>query len=244
MSTQEKITITLIIPAYNESSRVHLAFEAINNWQLPKELKLEKVIFINDGSTDNTLTKIQNFKSKYPTKIITYTPNQGKGFAVRTGLKNSESDYTLLSDADISTPLTEINKFLPYIIGGADVVFGTRKDKKSTVIVHQSFIRENMGKIYTKMTQLILGIYITDFTCGFKLFSKKASKIIVDHGVINHWSYDAEIAFLLSKARMLINEKSVTWSDEKGTKVNLIVDSIRSLWELIYIRLVHSGIKK
>ena len=161
----------------------------------------------------------------------------GKGFAVRKGMLASTADYSLLTDADIATPLTEINKFLPFIKAGLDVVVGTRKNGHSTVTVHQPLLRENMGKVFTALSRLVLGVNVTDFTCGFKVFKKEARTAIFKRAVINRWGYDSEILFLAHKLGYNMVERSVAWADQKNTKVKLLVDTFNSLKELLEIRL-------
>src|SRR5437762_432977 len=101
--------ISFVIPFYNEENRIEKTFKALNALVLPVGLKLENIIFVNDGSKDKTLLKLNEFKkkSKFGSKvnIVTYKINQGKGYAIRRGMLESKSDYTLFFDADMSTPL-------------------------------------------------------------------------------------------------------------------------------------------
>lgn len=233
-------TLSLVIPVYNEEKRLKKTFSTLNRWQVPADLKLEQVIFVNDGSTDHSLKILKNTPLKFPKKIISYKKNQGKGFAVKKGMLTSKSHYTLLLDADMATTPTQIKRFLPLIKKGADVIIGTRKNGQSTVTVHQPWLRENLGKVFTKLSQVILTIPVTDFTCGFKAFSQTAKNSIFKRSLINRWSYDAEILFLSTKLGYSIRERSVPWADQKGTKVSILKDSINSLTELIQIRLNHA----
>src|SRR5207245_1659543 len=132
-------------------------------------------------------------------QIISYSQNQGKGYAVRRGMLASKADYTLFFDADISTPLSEISKFMPEIKKGTQVIVGTRKNGKSTVLVRQPRYRELLGRGFTLLAQTVLNTQITDFTCGFKAFSKTAKDDIFKKAVINRWGYDAEILFLAKR---------------------------------------------
>jgi dolichyl-phosphate beta-glucosyltransferase len=178
--------------------------------------------------------------SKVPVTVISYKQNAGKGNAVRLGMLESKSDYTLFFDADMSTPLSEINKFLPKIKDGVNVVVGTRKNGHSTVIEHQPLYRELLGKAFTKITQISLATDVTDFTCGFKAFSKKATNKIFSKAKIDGWGYDAEIIFLAKKNRLSLNEVAVTWANDARTKVALRSAIINTLFELIKIRYYHS----
>lgn len=233
-----KKSLSIVIPVFNESARIGKTFAALEKLTLPTSLTLDEIIFVNDGSTDNTELSIKNsaLKNKFNIKLLSYKENRGKGYAVRQGMLASTADYTLLTDADMSTPFEELAKFEKYVAKNADVMIGTRKNGHSTVIVHQPLHRELMGKCFTKLSQLILNTWVTDFTCGFKLFSRQATLELFPKAQIERWGYDSEIIFLARKAHYPIYEVPVKWSNDQRTKVNLLGDSIQSLKELLIIR--------
>ena len=236
MKITNKTTIALVIPVYNEQARLSRTFSTINSWHIPTGFKLTKIIFVNDGSTDKSLELIRSSHLKYPKQIISYRTNRGKGHAVKRGMLASTSDYTLLVDADMSSPLDEFMKFIPLINKGFEIVIGTRKNGHSTVVRHQSLLRENMGKVFTLLSQIVLCVDVTDFTCGFKLFSRNAKNKIFKRSHITRWGYDSEILFLANKLGLSLTEKAVIWANQKGSKVNLIKDTLISLKELVQIR--------
>lgn len=235
-------TISLVIPIYNESNRLSNTLKALTSPWLSTGLKLEKIIFVNDGSTDNTRKHIIANKKALEkmlncdVELIAYKNNKGKGFAVRTGMLASNSKYTLFMDADMSTPLTEIKKLVPFMNIGLDVIIGTRKNGKSTVVKHQPLYRELLGKGFTLLSQLILNTWVTDFTCGFKVFSKKANLDIFGKARIERWGYDSELMFIANKLGYKIKEVPVVWSNDERTKVNLFKALPQSLLELFTIR--------
>lgn len=237
-------TISFVIPVYNEQGRIKKTFEALKRVRLPHGLKLSEVIFVNDGSTDQAKTKINRFRMKNKriasVRLVSYEKNMGKGYAVRQGMLSSTSDYTLFFDADMSTPLSEIVKLKPLMEDGVDVIFGTRKNGQSTVVKHQPLYRELLGKGFTLMTRTILGVKTTDFTCGFKAFSRLATYRIFSKAVINGWGYDAEIAFLAKKNGFEIYEKSVIWTNDERTKVKLYKAIPQTLIDLARIHLTHT----
>lgn len=239
-------TISIVIPVFNESKRIHTTFEALKKFSIPRGLKLQEIIFVNDGSTDNTQNLIKKFIliEKIPSSIISYKNNLGKGYAVKQGMLKSSSDYTLLCDADMSTPLSELSKFLPFIKSGEEIIIGTRKNGKSMVIVHQSKFREIMGKCFTLLTKTILRLQITDFTCGFKLFSKKSITKIFPQSKINRWGYDAEILYIAKKEQIKSKECPVVWSDVKDSHVNIFQAVIVTLIDLARIILFHTSWNK
>lgn len=237
-------TLSFVIPVYNEELRLGITFKALSGLQLPRGLTLSEVIFVNDGSTDATKSQILGYKSKMKKRmniqLVTYAQNRGKGYAIRQGMKKSTADYTLFFDADMSTPLSELSKFMPFITNGTDVIVGTRKNGHSTVIKHQPLFREMLGRGFTKITQLALNVDVTDFTCGFKAFSKKAKEMIFSQAEIDGWGYDAELLFLAKKNGFSMAEKAVLWSNDERTKVKLYKAVPQTLSELITIRSKHS----
>lgn len=249
-------TISFVIPVYNEEKRLAKTFAALDSAVLPRGFKLAEIIFVDDGSTDKTYNMLQEFvlrstnnvlggntKHIIPNtlyKLISYKPNRGKGYAVRCGMLESSADYTLFFDADMSTPLSELEKFVQYMKKNVDVIVGTRKNGHSTVIQHQPWLREKLGRGFTLLTQVALNTWITDFTCGFKVFSKRSKDIIFPMTQINRWGYDAEIIFLAAHNKLSIVEKSVTWTDDPRTKVKLSKAIPETLKELAQIRWTHS----
>lgn len=237
------VTISFVVPLFNEEKRIGKLFEALTSVRIPRGLRLEKVIFVNDGSTDTTLKQLKNFtkrKNKFETKIITYKENHGKGYAIKLGMLEANSDYALFFDADVSTPLSELTKFVPQIKKQIEVIIGTRKNGKSTVIIHQPKYREFLGKGFTLITQKVLSLNVTDFTCGFKAFSKVAKDNIFTKAQIQGWGYDAEIIFLATKNKFSMREVPVIWANDERTKVVLYKAIPKSLYELAQIYFIHA----
>ncbi len=239
-------TLSFVIPVFNEEERIFKTLQALEKGVYFTGLTLDEVIFVNDGSTDYTLKLLKEW-DKYRTtnfsvKIISYKQNKGKGYAIKQGMLASKADYTLFFDADMSTPLNELNKFLPFIEQNIDVIIGTRKNGHSTVVKHQPLYRELLGRGFTFLSQLILNTWVTDFTCGFKAFSRKAKTSIFQNAKINRWGYDAEILFLARTNQYNMQEVPVVWANDDRSKVNLIVDIPKTLFDLLYIRAAHLSI--
>ena len=221
--------LSIVIPVFNEEARLKPAlitcqkYHKLNpGWQF---------IFVNDGSTDKTeeLIKDAGFK------VIGYGKNQGKGYALKQGVLKSSNPSTLITDIDFSTPLTELPKLYKEIIT-ADMVIGSRKTKDSNVTKRQPKLREWLGVRFTDLSNLWLGLKVTDYTCGFKLFKTKMAKEIFKVQKIKRWGYDAEIVYIASKLGVKIKEVPVTWKNDERTRVNLGKDIIRSLFDLVLIR--------
>jgi dolichyl-phosphate beta-glucosyltransferase len=225
--------LSVIIPVYNESKRLYNLSEIVkffNGQHFPWEL-----IIVNDGSRDATLKQLRLLNKKYKFKIITYLPNQGKGFAIKSGMLQATGKYRLFMDIDLSTPLEEFHKFKPFF-EKFPVVIATRKTKGSKLIIHQSFIRETLGKGFTLLSKIILNLNVSDFTCGFKCFSEDAAVKIFSNLTINRWGFDSEVLFLTKKFKFGLREITVTWKNDPQTRVKFPQDIINSLVDLWRIR--------
>lgn len=230
-------SLSIVIPVYNESRRLEKTFTELNEFLSADLFSSVEVIFVNDGSDDGTKKQLEEKSQKMKWRVISYGSNRGKGYALRQGMKVSKGDYCLIADADMSTPLGEFFKFIPYMEKGLPAIIGTRKARGARVVVHQSWHREGMGRVYTFLANIVTGANVSDFTCGFKCFSKDIAHKLAAMGQIDRWSYDAEFLFLLRKVlRLPIVEVPVVWYNDPHTSVRLLLDTLTSFKDLLLIR--------
>lgn len=244
-------TLSLIVPVFNEEKRLGKTFKELKRLSLPQTLQLNEIIFINDGSTDKTTKQIKYFifRMKHAQKsrfrriryhLIGYKTNAGKGYAVRKGMLTAASDYALFFDADTSTSPSEIKKFHTHMKQGVPVIIGTRKAKGSSVTKHQPYLRKKLGLGFTNLANLLLGLRVSDYTCGFKAFSRHARSMLFSNSRINRWGFDAEILYLAHKRyHFSIAQVPITWAYDEQTKVHLISAVPSCLKELIKIFWLH-----
>lgn len=225
--------LSIIVPVYNEEKRLTRGITKILRFIDEQTFRIELIV-VSDGSTDATVKLLK--KLNHPGfRLISYEKNQGKGYAVREGIKNARGDFQLFMDVDLSTPIEEFQKFLPHV-KTFDVVIGSRRAKDSVILVHQPILREWMGSAFTFLSSVLLGVKISDFTCGFKCFSKKAAEKLFSLQCLNGWGFDSEIIFLAQKRGFVIKEVPVTWSNDSLTRVILVKDVFLSFIDLIKIR--------
>ncbi|OGF90509.1 hypothetical protein A3I27_02485 [Candidatus Giovannonibacteria bacterium RIFCSPLOWO2_02_FULL_43_11b] len=235
------MTLSIIIPLFNEESRFSKTANYMEEFLINQKL-FEKIdlIFVNDGSTDKTLENIKNFSMRHNAAVLSYEKNRGKGYAVRAGMSTAKGDYALFMDADMSTEPREIEKFLGAMQGGTPVIIGSRRSKGSNVLVSQPLYRTIMGMVFTAFANIMMGMRIPDFTCGFKCFSRRAREEIFPRSLIDRWSFDTEILFLAKLKGFEIAAVPVTWQNDAVTTVRLGRDTIGSLFDLIKIRWHHA----
>lgn len=222
--------LSIVIPVYNEENRLKKAFKIIVQFHLQQPNW--EFILVNDGSSDGTEKIIKKFLF---VKLISYSKNQGKGYALKQGVSLATQPLVLLSDIDFSSPLTELPK-LATAIKKADLAIGSRKTLGAKIIKHQPWWREYLGRQFTNLSKLWLGLKVSDVTCGFKLFKTPKAKKLFGLSIIKRWSYDAEILFLAKKTGFTVAEVPVLWKNDIKTKVNLTQDIFKSLTDLWLVR--------
>ncbi len=230
------IFLSIIIPLYNEEKRL-FNLKTIYQYLNQKKFKWE-IILVNDGSSDNTqkeVKKIIAVNKNKKTQLLSYSKNKGKGYAIKTGMLKAKGQYLLFTDTDLSAPIEEFDKFIPFL-KKFDLIIGSRKRSGAKIIVRQSNLREKLGKGFTKLSQIILQLQATDFTCGFKCFSKDAAEKIFNKQKIYGWGFDSEILFLARKFGFKVKEIPVKWSNDPKSKVKFPQDIITSLVDLFTIR--------
>jgi len=231
------LDLSIIIPAYNEEKRILKSLETIEEYLSSKNLSYE-IIVVDDGSSDNTLLLVKDFsKSNNRTSCITYKNNMGKGFAVREGVKKSEGNLVLFSDADLSTPIKEMEKLIDAIKSGFDISIGSRALSNSEIIVSQPFYRKIMGKIFNILVRFLIFNGIKDTQCGFKCFTRKAAQEIFRRCRINGFSFDVEALLIGKKLGFKIKDIPVQWLNSPESRVHPIKHSLSMIKELLLIRL-------
>jgi len=236
----DQIYVSLIIPAFNEKSRIGKSLDRILHF-LHSQPYSSEVIIVDDGSQDQTGDFIkERFGNDNGVRTYQQPQNQGKGNAVREGMLLGNGEYLFFSDADLSVPIETLPDFLTQLENNCDVTIGTRRKSGATIEVRQPFYREFLGKIYTRLSNWILGLRVTDFTCGFKGFRRNAALELFSRQRLKNWGFDAEILYLAQLNGFRVREVPVRWRNNQATKVRLWRDIPRSFLELLQIRFYDS----
>ena len=156
---------------------------------------------------------------------------------MKEGILSAIGKYIIFMDADLSVDLGNVDIFLEELKKGAAVIIASRRVKGAKIEVHQPWHRETMGRIFTLLTRILMKVNISDFTCGFKGFTKESAKKIFSASLINRWAYDAEILFLADKFGYKIKQMPTTWKNRNETRVRLKKVVFESFGDLLKIRL-------
>lgn len=229
--------ISVVIPAFNEADKIGLSIDTI--WKyLNGRFKKFEIIVVDDGSTDNTSAIVSSLADDNPAiKLIRLPQNRGKGASVREGMLSASSNLILMCDADLSAPIEELEKLLPWMQEGFEIIAGSRAIKGSEIVVRQPWFRERMGKIFGMLARMIVIGGIMDMQCGFKLFTKQAANDIFTRARVDRFAFDVEALFLARKMGYQIKEVPITWSHSQNTKVRLLIDSLYMAFDLVRIRM-------
>lgn len=228
-----KIKLSLIIPAYNEENVIRDSLEHIIEFLSEKRYGWE-VIVVDDGSSDKTSEIIKSLRAQ-GVRLVKHGINMGKGAAIRTGVKKSKGKFIIFSDADLSVSIKNIDQFLTEL-KKSEVVIGSRRVLGAQIVIPQPAIRENLGRGYTQLTRFVTGVKLSDFTCGFKGFTRKAAQEIFRKTLVDRWAYDSEILFLAKKLGYKITELPISWKNRKDTRVSLGDAIVTSFIDLLKVR--------
>ena len=238
-------SLSIIFPIFNEELRLKSSFNHIKSFlKNEKKIKIE-IIFVDDGSKDNSYRLIHRFinsfksKKKVKFKIIKSKTNLGKGAALKLGVKKAKHDWILTTDIDMSVSLFQISQWIKKktIDKKYLVYFGSRSHKKS--IVERNFIRKVLGDIGSFLISIILNINIKDTQCGYKLYKKSYAKFAFSKLKNCGWDHDIELILLLKSKNILIKELPVKWIHKGNSKVNIFLDPIKMFMGILIIRFRH-----
>jgi dolichyl-phosphate beta-glucosyltransferase len=232
--------LSVVVPAFNEEARIGATLTRMSAYFAAQSYAVE-ILVVDDGSTDGTRDVVQKLVAQHPEiYLLTYSENRGKGHAVRYGILHSQGDRVLFSDADLATPIEEVEKLSAKLDSGSDIAIGSRDVKGSQLEKRQSFVREFGGKTFNKLVQLMAVPGIHDTQCGFKLFTRDAAQKIFSLCQVDHFAFDVEVLYLALRVyKMQLAEVPVRWAHQEGSKVRFVRDAVRMLKTLFKIRSTH-----
>lgn len=221
--------LSIIIPVFNEEKIISKTISTILRYldqQYPKKAEL---IIVNDGSTDRTAEIVESYKSP-KIKFVNYSPNHGKGYALKHGVAKASGRYIYIADTDLATPITEVDNFLKHI-KSYDCVIGSRAARGAKE--KSSKIRILAGQFGNAVINLLLDLQIEDTQCGFKMF-KSALKETFTSCKTDGFGYDFEFLLKVRQKNATIKEIPVKWVAGEKSSVNFW-SYFRTLFELIKI---------
>ena len=225
--------LSIIVPVYNEENTINIVVSRVCDIQIAG-ITNKEIILIDDGSTDKTLHKLEQYISDNKIIIISTKKNAGKGSSIRKGLIKASGDIILIQDADLEYNPAEYPKLLaPILSGNADVVYGSRFTGGDAHRV--LFYWHSIGnQILTSISNIFTNLNLTDMECGYKLFRKE----ILDHINLREDRFGfepevtAKIGKLAKKGKCRIYEVGISYfgrTYNEGKKINW-KDGISAFW--------------
>lgn len=235
-------SLTIVVPAYNEAQRIGSSIDKLLAWA-DRRASGVSIIVVDDGSRDDTADVVQRRADAEPRlHIERQIPNRGKGAAVRRGVEAARSEWILFTDADLSTPIDEIDKLIAAIEHGADIAIASRDRPDSLIERHQPAYREAMGRTFNGLVRAMALPGFSDTQCGFKLFRADAAKRAFARMTIERFAFDVEVLFIAQRLGYHIAEVGVVWVNDERTTVSPVKDALRMLADVARIRYRHRGI--
>ena len=217
-------SLSIVIPAYDEEKRLPGTLERVTGYLKGGTWKFSEVLVVDDGSRDGTVRVAEEFRARVPSVRVLRNPgNQGKGYSVRHGMMEAKGEWMLFTDADLSTPIEELEKLWTAVQEArAQVAIASRALDRSLIGVHQPFLRESGGKLFNLAARVVTGLPFWDTQCGFKLFEANAAREIFRRQRLERFGFDVEVLFIARKLGYSTIEVPVRWNDVAGTKVGTV----------------------
>jgi len=235
-SRLDRPKLSVIIPAYNERSRLGRTLELLAGF-FSKCGYATEVIVVDDGSSDDTFDIARSFEKKFADmRVLKNERNLGKGGAVKRGMLSANGMFRLFYDADGSTPIEEVEKIWRYFDEGYDVVIGSRALIDSKLELPQPFLRRFLGSFFRWTVWIFIVSGFRDTQCGFKIFTARATDEIFKRQRATRFGFDVELVFIAKKLGFKVKEIPVVWRDSVFSTVKLPRDGVRMLKEIALVR--------
>jgi dolichyl-phosphate beta-glucosyltransferase len=228
--------LSIVVPCFNEAQRLPRTIEKIETYLDAKHADYE-LILVDDGSADGTRRVMQEAAAAHPSVRVEALPrNRGKGRALALGVEAARGDEVLLTDADLSTPIEELDKLQAALRDGAGVAIASRALRDSRVEVSQPLYRVLMGKGFNLIVQAVLLPGIWDTQCGFKLFRADVARSVFAGLSTDGFAYDPEVLYRARRQGVRIAEVPVVWRNSAETRVRAVSSSLDMLKHVIRVR--------
>ncbi len=230
-------SISIVVPAYNEQSRLPETIRRIQEYLTKSAWTFWEIVIVDDGSTDGTLDAVSALtEGRSNIRILRNPGNRGKGYSVRHGMTEARGEWRLFTDADLSAPIEELDKLWEATVrDGSHIAIGSRAVDRSLIGVHQPGMREAAGKIFNAVMRAVTGLRIADTQCGFKLFHGSAALAIFPRQTQERFGFDVEILFIAKKLGFRVSEVPVRWNHVDGSKVGMLT-GLHAFTELAQVR--------
>lgn len=226
--------LSIIIPAYNEESRLPETLERILRF-LDSQNYAAEVIVVENGSRDRTLEVAREFAARDGRIRALHEERRGKGRAVRSGMLAAAGQFRFICDADLSMPIEQINRFLPPQLDGVDIAIASR-ESPGAVRYNEPAYRHLTGRAFNALVRWLALPGLQDTQCGFKCFHAEVAEQVFPRQTIDGWTFDVEVLYIARRRGYQIHEIGIDWYFNPDSKVRVLRDSWRMFRDLLMIR--------
>ncbi len=235
--------LSIVVPAYNEARRLPPTLAKLADF-LRDFGRPYEVLVIVEASADGTLEIAARFAAQQAHfQAADNGPQRGKGCAVRSGMLRARGEYVFYMDADLSVPLAAVPEFLARFESAphVDVLLGNRQHAMSRITRRQSWLRRTMGQTFNRILKASGLASLHDTQCGFKAFRRQAARDIFSRQTLDGFAFDVEVLLLAERLGCQIADLPVEWINSAESKVRIIRDSLRMLWDTVRVRRLVAG---
>lgn len=219
---QKQLSLSVIIPAYNEEARIGKTVSSIDRF-LNQRPDGYEIVVVDDGSSDQTQRIVRDLSERIPEiRLIAHAKNHGKGWAVRSGMLNARGAFRLFMDADGSTSINHWIGLRDSIEMGADVAVGSRHAHGAVIQKRQSLHRVVLGFVFRELVRMLFRFEIHDTQNGFKAFTAEAAQRIFKRQTVKGWAFDVEVLAIAKRLGYSIVEIPIVWIDDERSKVKAL----------------------
>lgn len=234
--TPETIEISVVIPAYNESTRLPATLQSLLSF-LQQDGRSAEIIVVDDGSTDETSAQVRRVAAAHPhVRLIRLPQNRGKGFAVRTGIVNAVGSRVLFADADGATPFEELYRLEKRLNAGAMIAIGSRALRDADTKLEARLHRRVLGRMFHAVVRSFATGGFKDTQCGFKLFESNAAHDLFSRMRMSGYSFDVEVLVMALRTGYEVAEVPINWVHQPGSKVRVLRDGLLMVRDVLRIR--------
>ncbi len=231
--------LSIIIPAYNEEERLPKTLEQVFAF-LGSQSYPAEVIVADNASQDSTYDLAMEFARQLPSNSpafqIVREATRGKGAAVRRGMQAAKGEYRFMCDADLSMPITEVNRFMPPLLTEFDIAIASR-EAPGAIRFNEPGYRHLVGRVFNNQIRLLALPELQDTQCGFKCFRAAVAEDLFQRQTITGWSFDVELLFIARRRGYRIIEIPIPWYYNSKSKVSVVKDSFQMGIDIFKIRL-------
>ncbi len=230
--------LSIVVPAYNEEQQLPATLARMRAYLDDRDEPYE-VLVVDDGSSDGTLALARKAAVDWPRlQVLALAENTGKGAAVRLGMLTAKGEHRVFSDADLSTPIEEVEQLRARLTGNCAVAIASRALPDSQIDVHQPGRREVMGRTYNRLLRLSALRGLHDTQCGFKAFTAEAAVACFEPLRTLRFGFDAEVLLRARRLGWTVAEVPVRWEHKEDSRVSALRDSAGVLYDLVRLRFI------